>query len=66
VPGDVAIMGYNGDLAMTELRWQLTTIRAPWDAMGAAAVAALQSATEGNPPPESTTLPVELVVGSTT
>jgi LacI family transcriptional regulator len=66
VPEDIAIMGFNGNLADAELRWQLTTIRAPWEAMGASAVTTLQAATEGTPPPESITLPVELIVGSTT
>lgn len=66
IPADVAVVGYNGNLPSPELRWNLTTVRAPWQAMGEAAVAGLRARIEGLDYSQTTILPVELVVGSTT
>lgn len=66
IPKDIAIMGHNGNVPAPELRWNLTTVRAPWPALGEAAVAVLHAAIEGATFPQTTVLPVELVVGATT
>lgn len=66
VPEDVAVMGYDGFMPSVEPRWRLSTVRAPWRAVGEAAVQTLHACIEGLPYLSEIVLPVELVVGSTT
>ncbi|RYG21824.1 LacI family transcriptional regulator, partial [bacterium] len=65
LPGDLAIMGCNGSVPHIEPEWNLTTVRAPWKALGETAIAALKARIDGAEFPQQTTLPVELVVGAT-
>lgn len=66
IPEDIAVMGYNGNLPSPELRWNLTTIRAPWQAIGEAAVGALLARIDGIEHSQTTILPVELALGLST
>lgn len=66
VPEDVAVAGYNGCEPSVEPRWKLTTIRAAWPNVGMAAIEVLRASIEGSAFPPETTLPVQLIVGTTT
>lgn len=65
VPGDLAIVGFNGLPDRYELLPHLTTVRAPWHAVAAQSVQILCELMRGHPVPDLTTLPVALVVGDT-
>jgi DNA-binding LacI/PurR family transcriptional regulator len=68
IPGDVAIVGFDG----IRIRFQarpyrtLTTVRVPWKDMAHKAVQLLCLRLAGNEIPMATMLPVELIVGDTT
>jgi DNA-binding LacI/PurR family transcriptional regulator len=65
VPGELAVVGFNGiDTGPSGVR--LTTIRAPWAQVGRRAVELVCAMASGEAVPEKTTLPVELVAGGTT
>jgi DNA-binding LacI/PurR family transcriptional regulator len=66
IPADVAVVGYNGCSQGAELRWNLTTIRASWPAVGAAAIDVLHALIEGRDIPSETVMPVHLSIGATT
>jgi DNA-binding LacI/PurR family transcriptional regulator len=66
VPGDVAVVGFDGFHSYFANRFDLTTIRAPWAEVGRAAVSTLMSLIRGEPIPEVKILPVEFVRGATT
>jgi len=66
VPEDVAVVGYNGCVPAVEPRWKLSTVRAPWSAVGAAAIDVLHASIEGREFSHETVLPVQFIVGSTT
>ncbi len=66
VPADVAVVGYNGCPSATELRWDLTTVRAPFRDMAALAVGTLHRLIAGESVPDLQTLPVTLIPGATT
>ena len=65
VPADVAVVGYNGCPAATELRWNLTTVRAPFREMAGCAVETLHRLIGGHTVPPLQTLPITLVPGAT-
>ena len=66
VPADVAVMGYNGCTPTAELRWDLSTIRAPFREIAALAVETLHLLIAGGEAPPVQSLPVTLVPGATT
>jgi len=65
VPEDVAVVGYNGCPSATELRWDLTTVRAPFRQMAGCAVETLHRLIAGEDVPILQTLPVTLIPGAT-
>jgi len=66
VPGDVAVVGFDGIVGAIEPARTLTTIRAPWREVAVKAVALLLALIEGEEVPLETVFPVELVIGDTT
>jgi DNA-binding LacI/PurR family transcriptional regulator len=66
VPFDVAVSGYNGCAHSAEPRWNLTTVRADWPSVAAAAVEVLHACIEGLEFSDTTVSPVELIIGATT
>ncbi len=66
VPGELAVIGFDGLEASRVPAWELTTIRAPWMQVAERAIALLQDQVKGRSVPAETTLPVELVYGDTT
>ncbi|NGN64909.1 LacI family transcriptional regulator, partial [Streptomyces sp. A7024] len=65
VPEDVSVTGFD-DLALaTAVEPELTTVRLPAEAVGAAGMRALRAVLEGDRPP-GTTVPVSLVVRGST
>ncbi|MCW5940824.1 MAG: LacI family DNA-binding transcriptional regulator [Fimbriimonadaceae bacterium] len=66
VPEDVSVVGFDGFQTRFALRWDLTTIRAPWEEVGATAVRVLHQLIHGEPVPRLTVLPVEFHRGATT
>lgn len=64
VPGDLAVMGFDGSTSDIPPAYRLTTIRAPWREVARTGVSLL-SLKEGEPLPEETLLPVEFVPGET-
>lgn len=65
VPEDVAVLGYNGCPVATELRWDLTTVRAPFREMAGLAVRTLHQMIAQEAVPNLQRLPVALVPGAT-
>jgi DNA-binding LacI/PurR family transcriptional regulator len=65
VPGDLAIVGFDGIPTRIKPERTLTTIRAPWVDVAAQAVDYLLALLEGGDMQPETVLPVELVVGDT-
>jgi DNA-binding LacI/PurR family transcriptional regulator len=63
VPHDLAVTGYDAVPVAGLPRYRLTTIRAAIAESARAAIDLLVSAGEGIQPPETTVLPVELVIG---
>ncbi|CAN5730258.1 hypothetical protein BH11ARM2_BH11ARM2_31120 [soil metagenome] len=66
VPGDVAVVGFDGFHSIFTPRFELSTIRAPWSDIGRKAVSTLIALGRGETVPAVTTLPVEFVRGATT
>ncbi|MBN9502223.1 MAG: LacI family DNA-binding transcriptional regulator [Armatimonadetes bacterium] len=65
VPGDVAVMGYNGiSVEFGRRRW-LTTIDAHWALVAETAIKVLMRRVAGEEVPMGTTLPVDLLEGAT-
>jgi DNA-binding LacI/PurR family transcriptional regulator len=60
VPGDVAVGGFDDSTIAASTRPALTTVRQPWDRIGAEMVRLLLSLIAGEPP-ASVILPTELV-----
>ena len=65
VPADVAVIGYNGCPSATELRWNLSTVRAPFREMAGLAVETLHRLIAGEPVPDLQHLSTTLVPGGT-
>ena len=65
VPGDLAIVGFDGLMAQNLSGMRLTTVRAPWTEVAKCAVGILVGQLHGSAPPRDTALPVELVAGET-
>lgn len=66
VPGQIGVMGFNGCLPAIELRWQLSTVRAPFREIAAQAVQTLHQLISGEEVSPLQSLPVSLVPGATT
>lgn len=66
VPEDVSVVGFDGFQTRFARRWELTTIQAPWEDVGATAVRVLHDLIQGAPVPRVTMLPVEFCRGATT
>lgn len=66
VPGDVAVVGFDGFRSRNASRFELTTVQAPWSAVGRQAVRHLDTLVRGEPVPMLTTLPVIFHHGNTT
>jgi LacI family transcriptional regulator len=66
IPEQVAVIGFDGFGHACTPKFDLTTIRAPWDKVGQSATHLLHALIEGDSVPSLTTLPVELVRGATT
>jgi DNA-binding LacI/PurR family transcriptional regulator len=66
IPGDVAVIGFDGFEPPYIPRYRLTTVRAPWAEVGKTAIRLLIELVEGRSAPNLTVLPVEFVRGETT
>ena len=66
IPGQVAVVGFNGLDCHHLLRYQLTTIKAPWSKASSKAVEILIDLIAGRGAPMSTVLPVTFQRGNTT
>lgn len=64
-PDDLAVVGFDGVPTPFDFVWRLTTVRAPWAEVARTAVELLIAQIQGEPVPEETELPVELVCGDT-
>ena len=65
VPEDFAVVGFDGIQAQIRPAAQLTTIHAPWAKVAQAALGLVVQSLAGEPIPNETVIPVELVVGDT-
>lgn len=66
IPGDVAVIGFDGFRSYYSPLFSLTTVRAPWYQVGQIATEHLARLTRGEAVTLLTTLPVELIPGDTT
>jgi LacI family transcriptional regulator len=66
IPQDVAVVGFDGFKELISPKYRLTTIRAPWAEVGAAATDIVSSLIARSAVPNLTVLPVEFVRGETT
>ncbi|MDR3690255.1 MAG: LacI family DNA-binding transcriptional regulator [Fimbriimonas sp.] len=66
IPGDVAVVGFDGFTKMFAPKYELTTICAHWDRVGYSAAKTLTDMIEGKRAPEVTVQPVDFVRGKTT
>jgi DNA-binding LacI/PurR family transcriptional regulator len=66
VPQDVSVVGFDNVPQAAWDAYQLTTVEQPVDAMIEATAALLRAAIEGTAPPETVTVPCQLVVRSST
>lgn len=66
VPGKVAVMGFDGFRSLFPTRFDITSVHAPWFDVGRIALDRLAALGRGEDVPLLTTLPVELIPGSTT
>ncbi len=66
IPGDVAVVGFDGFEHRFTPKFNVTTIVAPWVAVGLAAVQQLHALILAEAVPIMTTLPVSIRVGNTT
>lgn len=65
VPGDLAIVGFDGIRQRLKPAHRLTTVCAPWAAVAAHAVQCLLQLLDGEDVPPETVLPVEFMLGDT-
>jgi LacI family transcriptional regulator/LacI family purine nucleotide synthesis repressor len=65
VPGDLAVIGFDGIIPNFPTPYRLTTILAPWVDVAAAAVHLLNRRLQGDELPPETILPVEFLPGDT-
>jgi DNA-binding LacI/PurR family transcriptional regulator len=65
VPGDLAIVGFDGAFEWHEHPQSLSTVRAPWDLVAEKAVDILVDRIENRAVPPKTTIPVEWIDGET-
>ena len=65
VPGDFAVIGFDGIVPQVKPAARLTTIRAPWSEVAQTALGLIIRRLAGEAIPEETILPVELVMGDT-
>jgi DNA-binding LacI/PurR family transcriptional regulator len=65
IPGDVAVIGFDGFEPQFRPHYRLTTVRAPWAEVGKTAIHLLIELIEGRSVPNLTVLPVEFVRGET-
>lgn len=65
LPGDLAVVGFDGIVPPNPTPWRLTTVRAPWVDVARTAVSLLIRRIEGEAIPRETLLPVEFVTGDT-
>lgn len=66
IPQEVAVVGFDGFRHLVSPKYKLTTIRAPWAEVGAAAMDIVTALIARQPVPNVTVLPVEFVRGETT
>lgn len=66
VPKDVAVTGFDGFSLHGALRKSVTTIRAPWEAVGRESISLLVDMLDGGVPQQETVIPVEFLRGETT
>lgn len=66
IPGDVAVVGFDGFHHPYAPQFDLTTIQAPWTEVGRATVRNLTTLISGESVPRLTTLPVTFYHGNTT
>src|SRR5207253_2591716 len=66
VPGDLAVVGFDGFPMPFDGVWRLTSIRAPWPRVAHAAVELLLASLRGEEISQETVLPVEFVLGDST
>jgi DNA-binding LacI/PurR family transcriptional regulator len=66
VPGDIAVVGFDGIKFECEQAYRLTTVHAPWSEVAETAMDLLIDRIEGKEIPAETVLPVSLTVGETT
>ncbi len=66
IPDQVAVMGFDGFTQLSPPRMTLSVIRAPWSAVGKAAVNLLHQLIAGQPVSGVTVIPVEFIRGDTT
>ena len=65
VPSDLAVAGFDGFLADKVPKWQLVTVRCPWEDVAATALTTLKGVLAGRPAMGEVDLPVTLVPGDT-
>jgi len=65
VPKRVAVVGFDGFESSYRRRFELTTIRAPWNEVGRIAVSMLVNLRKGASVPDTTILPITFVRGKT-
>lgn len=65
VPGEVAIIGFDGCPTPYQSFWSLSTVRAPWATAAKLAVELLNGLIAGQSLPAETVLPVEMIEGQT-
>ena len=65
VPGDFAVVGFDGIVPQVRPAARLTTIRAPWSEVARTALGLVVKRLAGEAVPKETVLPVELVIGDT-
>lgn len=65
VPGDLAVVGFNGIESPVEPAHVLTTVKANWAGVAQRAIHLLVDRLEDRPVPEVTVLPIEFVPGET-
>lgn len=66
VPEDVAVVGFDGFAIHGGTRRTLSTVRAPWDAVGRVSVDLLVGMLDAVVPPPETVVPIEFLRGETT
>jgi DNA-binding LacI/PurR family transcriptional regulator len=65
VPGDLAVIGFDGAHTFPTPRQRLTTVFVPWSDLAETAVCSLVDMREGKAVPKQTFLPIHLQAGDT-